>query len=468
MESNLPLKKLLFFTFLAIVFSNGVKAQLTITTGSGVSASSIINSLIGSGVAVSNITEDCNQNSRGIFSATGATSTALQMTNGVLFSTGKAVSAIPAGGNGSCCEEAIDNMLGSKTDPDLQGIVPGKSLNDICKLEFDLRILGDSLYIEYVFGSEEHPKWAPPLHSEGDYNDAFGFFISGPGITGVQNIAKVPGTTSDVSVLTINTVNNPLYFVENYSTKGCTITGGCGSNTSTLEYNGYTRKMIAKIKVLNGATYHVKLAIADVGDYILNSGAFIKAGSIAGIGNVLPIALTQFDAKLDKGRAILNWQTLTELNLAYFEILRSSDGLNYQTIAKVNGVEKSTSPKYYSFIDDQPIKGFSYYRIRQVDYNGSYSYSSTASLNLSPSIKLFGLYPNPVESNITGSIEMHTEGSLLSEILDIRGSVITSKIFNLSQGLNTISLETDHLEQGVYFIRLSGENFNTVTGKFVK
>ena len=97
-------------------------------------------------------------------------------------------------------------MLGTGSDPDLLAITsPGNDIQDISILEFDFVPTGDSLKFNYVFGSEEYPSF----NCSATFNDVFGFFLSGPGISGpytnnAANIALVPGTSLPVSIANIH------------------------------------------------------------------------------------------------------------------------------------------------------------------------------------------------------------------------------------------------------------------------
>jgi gliding motility-associated-like protein len=150
-------------------------------------------------------------------------------------------------------------------DADLEAIVLDDT-NDACVLEFDFVPLGDSIKFNYVFSSEEYTDFACT-----EFNDAFAFFIRGPGITGLKNIALIPGTNFPV---TINNINEdacaifPQYFINNETNKFFT-------------HNGHIKVFTAKERVQPCQSYHLKLVIADVSDDDLDSGVFLEAGSLS-------------------------------------------------------------------------------------------------------------------------------------------------------------------------------------------
>ena len=173
------------------------------------------------------------------------------------------------------------------TDPDLLTVansVPPligqaftvTSINDVAVLEFDFIPTSDSLFFRYVFGSNEYLTW---VNSE--YKDVFGFFISGPGITGPYsapaafpngsiNIATIPNTTPalPITISSVNDILNNQYFIDNQNTF-----------PQTVICNGFTTVFTAKAQVQCGETYHIRLALADGSDNQLDSWVFLEAGS---------------------------------------------------------------------------------------------------------------------------------------------------------------------------------------------
>jgi len=162
-----------------------------LTVSPGISASQLAQILAGPGVQITNATITGPSNYYSSFAATG---TNLGLASGILLTTGNGAVAI--GPNADSSAGTIDFNPG---DIDLENIV-GVPTYDAAVLEFDFIPQNDTIQFRYVFASEEYPEYVCS-----SFNDLFGFFISGPGITGTQNIAIIPGTTTPVA---INTVNN--------------------------------------------------------------------------------------------------------------------------------------------------------------------------------------------------------------------------------------------------------------------
>lgn len=256
-KTTILAQKRLFFA-LAFVFSSflGLKGQLVVNN-IGAPATNMMNQLLGAGVQGSNATINCPAAARGYFS-NGAT-TNIGLPSGVLLTSGDATDAI--GPNISTSTSVASG--GTSGDPQLSAIAANTTFDE-CILEFDLVATCDTIEIAYVFCSEEYMEWV-----NSSFNDVFGFFISGPGIAGVQNIAVIPGTATPVTINNVNLNLNGTYYVDNENPIG-----------QTIEYDGFTVPLLAKSAVQPCSTYHLKLAVADVGDQSWDSGVFLEQGGI--------------------------------------------------------------------------------------------------------------------------------------------------------------------------------------------
>lgn len=149
-----------------------------------------------------------------------------------------------------------------------------------------------------------------------------------------------------------------------------------------------------------------------------------------GIGfnaNPLPVQLTSFDAtQIPERRVLLAWQTSSELNSAYYEVERSVDAIEFHVLGRVSAAGYSTSLINYQLTDEHPYNGLSYYRLKQVDVDGSYTYSVIRKINLIDiDKKVIQIYPNPVHDVlfISGVYpDLHTQ----FVIADISGRVLIS------------------------------------------
>lgn len=249
-------------------------AQISVTNNN--TASVLAQKLVGPGVYISNPSIQCNANQSGLFTVTSSN---LGVDSGILLTTGiGATVGLVNGVNGPQVNFASANQ-GSAGDADLTALA-GIATYDRCVLEFDLKADGDSIIFKYIFGSEEYPAFNCT-----NYNDVFGFYISGPGYPSPQNIALIPGTAIPVA---INSVNSGV-ISPGGSLSNCTAMGAGSPFTSyyvnntggtTVTYDGFTQLFTAKAGIQKCSTYHLKLAIADGFDHIFDSGVFLQAGSL--------------------------------------------------------------------------------------------------------------------------------------------------------------------------------------------
>ncbi len=235
-----------------VVFTTAASAQLSVDPQTDLQA--LAQSIAGEGVRIANPVIDCHGEGYGEFTYSG---NLLDVSEGVILTSGRIVNAI--GPNNVSNKSFQQNNPGDA----LLDAVSGRTTHDACRLEFDVIPGGDSLSFDFVFASEEYNEWVGS-----QFNDVFGFFISGPGIAGDagigtdHNIALVPGTAQPVTINNVNAGSNSAYFQFN--------AGG-----SEVQYDGITRDLRAIAVVQPCETYHLKLIVADASDGFLDSGVLI-------------------------------------------------------------------------------------------------------------------------------------------------------------------------------------------------
>lgn len=168
-------------------------------------------------------------------------------------------------------------------DPMLKQIANGITY-DAAVLEFDFYPNADSVSFNFFFGSEEYPEFV-----DKGVNDVFAFFISGPGIQGVKNLAILPETNEPVTVDNINNRRNENYYIENKlwipsNYDYFKYNQWAGELAYNFTFDGFSTLLTAKCVVEPFMKYHIKIAIADVGDDIYDSGVFLEAGSFQSYG----------------------------------------------------------------------------------------------------------------------------------------------------------------------------------------
>lgn len=266
---------------LLVVFTMPLSMIAQLITSTNSSPSGLVqNVLLGPGVTVSNIMYSGSPSAIGSFTAAG---TNLGINEGIVMTTGTVLNNGngPQGPNNQA-GAGVDNNVGGSTL--LTSLVTGAQTFNAAILEFDFIPYSDTVRFKYVFGSDEYPEFAPPNNS--GYNDVFGFFISGPGIAGIQNIAKLPNNGSIVSINNVNAITNSQF----YNFNGDGNSPPYNSNPNFIQYDGFTDALTAVSKVQCGQTYHLILAVADVGDGQWDSGIFLEANSLS---SKTPITINQ-------------------------------------------------------------------------------------------------------------------------------------------------------------------------------
>ncbi|HMQ63894.1 MAG TPA: T9SS type A sorting domain-containing protein [Flavilitoribacter sp.] len=166
---------------------------------------------------------------------------------------------------------------------------------------------------------------------------------------------------------------------------------------------------------------------------------------------VLPVELTFFKAKQQGGAVELTWQTAAEINNDFFEVQRSGDGDRWETVARVNGAGNSTQSLNYALTDRFPLSGQSYYRLRQVDFNGEFRFSEVAAIAApSGGESPLAVYPNPVSDLLT--IEGPSEQLEDIAILDLLGRRVNG-VAIVREAATRCSADLSGLPSGVYLLR---------------
>jgi len=257
-------KKLLLVTVFIAAATHCVNSQV-LQVSNDITPEQMVNTITGLGISTFNVTYSGMDIARGEF---WDFSGSFGITSGIIMTSGNIDIAPGPNTTGSA---GLNNGGGS--DPDLVAHA-GTNIQDAAVLEFDFIPETDEIWFNYVFASEEYHEYAGAF-----FNDVFGFFLSGPGINGTftnsaENIARVPGS---MTYVTINTVNNGTsnqgpcvncqYFIHN--------------SMDVIQYDAHTTVLTAYFELTASETYHMKLAVGDAADGIYDTGVFIEAGSLA-------------------------------------------------------------------------------------------------------------------------------------------------------------------------------------------
>lgn len=228
-----------------------------------VGATTLVNTIVGSGISVSSISYAGTGTASGTF--TGGLASGIGIESGIILTSG-AASLAPGPNNQDSATG--NNSLGG--DADLTTLAETDTY-DATVLEFDFTSAGGNVFFNYVFASEEYNEY-----TNSNFNDVFGFFLDG------TNIALIPGTGTPVAINTVNGGNpygtnatNPQYYNNNDPSE-------LGTPTPfNIQYDGFTDVFTAQFLGLSAGEHHIKLAIADASDRSWDSAVFIQAGTFS-------------------------------------------------------------------------------------------------------------------------------------------------------------------------------------------
>ncbi|MBI2257485.1 MAG: pre-peptidase C-terminal domain-containing protein [Flavobacteriia bacterium] len=172
-----------------------------------------------------------------------------------------------------------------------------------------------------------------------------------------------------------------------------------------------------------------------------------------------PIELIYFDGKKDGNVNVLQWETSSERENDYFELQRSVDGNKFEVLTTIDGAGTTISTSYYNYTDKEPYSGYNYYRFKQVDYNGSETFSNTVLIeNNGNEFAVSNLYPNPTNKSSNCVFYSPKTGELNVNIVDNSGRIVENSIISIKSETNTgIQINSEQFENGIYSIEF---NFN--------
>ncbi len=253
----------------------------------------------------------------------------------------------------------------------------------------------------------------------------------------------------------------------------------CGANgIITFKFNGSNWVQIGYNIIGLGFEKPIKsqgfdLTLSADGSTILMGASLVDYNSkekravfiFSGKSETLPITLSNYEAQLFQNNAVkILWSTASEHNNNYFQLFKSTDGVNYQIIANIKSLGNSNSLQRYSFVDKFPANGNNYYKLAQTDLDGTQKEIGlkTVKFELENAAQI-SVYPNPVSTILNIGFEDGNYNTL--EITDLLGRIILTKSINIKD--TESSLNVSHLSPATYIINLKGKS-SSISKQFVK
>jgi len=300
------------------------------------------------------------------------------------------------------------------------------------------------------------------------------YTINGTASTGITACATDPGTADEDVWFKFTALQNgsATITVIGASTFDAVVqgfSGSCGSlvqvgTCADLTANGGT-ETLTMTGLTAGQTYYLR-----VYDYSAGVG---DRFTIQLSGTALPVTFAEFTGRKEGNLNLLSWKTVTESNNKGFELQRSADGKTFSTIAHIaskaeNG--NSTSAINYAYTDARPLSGNNYYRLKQVDKDGRYSYSDIVVLKAKASdFRISSIYPNPAVAELNLVITSTAVERATIVITDLSGKAVSQISTQLVSGDNMQQVNVRSLSTGTYMIKVvSGSGIETAVQRFVK
>jgi len=305
------------------------------------------------------------------------------------------------------------------------------------------------------------------------------------GVNLIQTTAIVNGTLHYIYTYILTGTNVGFSLPANTLTKvlevrfdGCT--GGCATEIKAVALNDDTHPQhyfymsVGGIEQMNftapffdnGAETNPPMNLGTGCSSGYGCGSFVGAAAVS-----LPIELLTFKPYTDKCDLSLYWETATEKNFGYFQIEASKDGGNFKAIEQVKPASPSSSTlQVYKYPVPSNYHGY-YFRLKSVDLDGAYDYSKIV-YTQAPCDKQYSaqLYPNPnVIENITVEINSaENEDQIQLIVLDAVGKHLQTQQVDIQAGVNKITVDTQALPSGTYFIKIVGITKLSAPLKFIK
>jgi len=243
-------------------------------------------------------------------------------------------------------------------------------------------------------------------------------------------------------------------------------TGCCTSNIAANDDNCGLQSSITS--VLTAGTYFVTVegyGSGSAGTYTLN----VSSGAPC---IFLPISLTSFSGDYQAASRTneLFWTTSSETNNDFFLVERSFDGITFSPIADIDGAGNTSSKTDYVYHDPIESSGVFYYRLKQVDFNGSFSYSNTISLNAKMDDSAFfgSVFPNPAKESFTLTTAARTQANpIVLSFYTNQGQLVKTVELAGSSNPSNYDIDTESMKSGVYVVRLESGDQKTETRKIV-
>jgi len=191
-----------------------------------------------------------------------------------------------------------------------------------------------------------------------------------------------------------------------------------------------------------------------------------QSGANCGCTNPLPVGLISFEASTIDGDVQLKWATSSESNNSHFELEKSLDGNRFDVITKIDGAGNSSTVQTYSFMDKDAFEGINYYRLKQVDIDGTFEYFTAITAKVETGSTVLHVLPNPVKDVARIRLDGVVSDNAVLQLVSVTGQLIRTVAVTNVGGIQEINLED--VQSGVYFLNLIDSSEEKVFQKVIK
>ncbi len=185
----------------------------------------------------------------------------------------------------------------------------------------------------------------------------------------------------------------------------------------------------------------------------------------AGCATPLPVQITRFSAQAETDAIVLEWATASEIKSAHFVIEKSLDGMEFDAIGQVEGQGNSVNEHEYTFEDNNPTEGNNYYRLKQVDEDGSFTYSMVQKVNYSSKYSTITIAPTAAKNEIELQFSQKVSANTIVSVYNIFGQKVAETEINRGELAKRLGIS--NLKAGQYFVQMIDGN-RPVTARFMK
>lgn len=227
------------------------------------------------------------------------------------------------------------------------------------------------------------------------------------------------------------------------------------SNLQAQPFNSSSSPKIWDPTMLYGSDVGAGGPTGNVSGAAVPSTNLFRAWVLVDKKQPLPIELVSFTATCREDEVVLNWETASETNNDFFTIEKSADATNWQVLTTMAGAGNSNTPLYYSALDNQLYSGVTYYRLKQTDFDGSFTYSQTVSASCNDNTPFSVQVLNMDASHELQLIFNAEEGEqYVYSLYDIQGRLLIKKSTTTVSGKNEIHIYLNDISEGIYMIAL--------------